>query len=129
MIARGAGGLPLRPGVTILFSGSAVADGFDLPPAILLHQLEVDVIRPVVLPPRRPKRPPVIHNAEALFLFLIAVPRLNVQQLHIRQRLGLVLFTLCLLYTSPDSWPQVRKPANQGWYPKGDSTKPDGFAS
>ena len=29
----------------------------------------------------------------------------------------------------PDSGPQVRNPANQGWYPKDDSTKPDGLAS
>ena len=29
----------------------------------------------------------------------------------------------------PDSGPQVRNPANQGWYPKGDSTKPDGLVS
>ena len=28
-------------------------------------------------------------------------------------------------FKGPDSRPQVRKPANQGWYPKGDSTKAD----
>ena len=29
----------------------------------------------------------------------------------------------------PDSWPQVRNPAIQGWYPKGDSTAPNDSAS